>query len=267
MTTSRCLAWYLNDNYLERYLENGPKFYPPMRCKELCVGNECVCATHLKKRENPPSNLNKNRSGAYWGLVNEPIRNFGDGKNYLALGPWFMEKAKQLLLSEEKMRKLKAQYAAATEGVPNAPPMPSLNAAAVAVPEVAAVASEPVKKKTGRKKKEEVVVATPAAAPAPAPAAEPVKKKRGPKKAVSQVAAADGPIVGVVLEPKPVAVEDFVEVSVRPFEHAGTLYYLDPKKQKLYDRARDGSTKGLYKGRWDSSTETIVSSIPDSDAE
>jgi hypothetical protein len=261
---SRCLAWKIHDSTRECFDNGGPKFYMPHRCSKLCIGTEDVCQEHFEKRQKQTSK--KNHPSSYWGLVSEAIRDFGDARTILAFGPWFMEKSKQFPLSEQKMRKLKAQYAAATEGVANAPPLPSITSSTSVLESVAP--TEPIKKKTGRKKKEEVVTAPPAPAPAPAPAApEPIKKKRGPKKAVSQVAAPVGPIVGVVLEPKPVAVEDFVEVSVRPFEHAGTLYYLDPKKQKLYDRARDGSTKGLYKGRWDSSTETIVSSIPDSDAE
>ena len=239
-----------------------------MRCKELCVGNEKVCGGHLRKKNNPSANMNKNRSGSYWGLVCDPISDFGDGKNYIAFGPWFMEKAKQYPLSEESMRKLKTLHSAATEGLADAAPIlpmpPKANVAEVA----------PKKKGPGRKKKESsdpststvsvaapVVTAVPAPAVAPAAAPSEPKKKRAPKKALTETPVVV-PASGIVIDATPLEIEDFVEIPVRSFEINGRLYYLDPKKSKLYDR-----TKGTYQGRWDSVTESIVTSIPDSDSE
>lgn len=250
MATSRCLAWLVTDARLEAFLEGGPKFYPPLRCKELCVGSEDVCANHLRKRERPTTN--KNRPASYWGLVTEPIRDFPDGKNYIAFGPWFMEKAKQFPLSMEKMRKLKTLHAAATEGVPQAPPVPEIGNVVVAAAPAPAQAAEP-KKAKGKIK---VVAALPKTE-------DTHPKKTKPKKG----AITTFPELPPIAVAEPLQIDEFVDIPVTAFEHGNALYYLDSKTSKLYDRARDGSTKGKYKGRWDSVAETIVTTIPDSDAE
>jgi len=267
MATSRCLAWLVTDARLENFLEGGPKFYPPLRCKELCVGSQDVCANHLRKRERPTTN--KNRPASYWGVVSEPIRDFPDGKNYIAFGPWFMEKAKQFPLSMEKMRKLKTLHAAATEGVPQAPPVPEIES----VPKNDSVPKNgTVPQKESVPQNESVMVAAPepkktkgkikVVAALPKNEEKPLKKTKPKKGAITTF-----PELLPIALAEPLQIDEFVDIPVTAFEHGNTLYYLDSKSSKLYDRARDGSTKGKYKGRWDSVAETIVTTIPDSDAE
>jgi hypothetical protein len=163
-----------------------------------------------------------------------------------------MEKAKQFPLSMEKMRKLKTLHAAATEGVPQAPPVPEIGNVVVAAAPAPAQAAEP-KKAKGKIK---VVAALPKTE-------DTHPKKTKPKKG----AITTFPELPPIAVAEPLQIDEFVDIPVTAFEHGNALYYLDSKTSKLYDRARDGSTKGKYKGRWDSVAETIVTTIPDSDAE
>lgn len=258
----RCLAWWIRDTHMDSFTD-GPKYHLPYRCLEPRIQGDVVCAKCFIKRAKPREK--KGFSPAkWWGLVTEPIQDIGEQINHLAFSPWFYEKAKQYSLSEESMKKAKRLLEDATGSTANVvPPVSSVND----TPKNEMVnmnASE--KKKPGRKKKDAVV--------ADAVVKEEkvdIKKKRAPKlvsskeKKVEEVEAvkpkaviADEPVIEAV---------DVEYVHVKAFQHEGTLYYLESKKSKLYDRQKDGSCKGVYKGRWDSVAEKIVTTLPDSDAE
>ena len=235
---------------MDRFDNNGPKFYLPIRCSQLRVADQDVCASHYEKRAKP--SLNKNRPACFWGLVTEPIRDRGDGKNYMAFGPYFMEKAKQFSLSNESMVRVKGMHAKAVAGV-EAP-----------VPELP-VETGTVKKKAAPRKKKDVAVVVAVAVAAPAPAPAPVEKKKPRVKRAPKTTSA--PIAPIAILAEEEISADIVEVPVKPFTHGSNLYYLDSAKNKLYDRQRDGGTKGIYQGRWDSVKEKVITDIPDSDQE
>ena len=244
---------------MDRFDNNGPKFYLPIRCSQLRVADQDVCGSHYEKRAKP--SLNKNRPACFWGLVTEPIRDRGDGKNYMAFGPYFMEKAKQFSLSNESMVRVKGMHAKAVAGV-EAP-----------VPELP-VETGTVKKKAAPRKKKDVAVPVPIApVPVTAPVAvavavavaAPVEKKKPRVKRAPKTTSA--PIAPIAILAEEEISADIVEVPVKPFTHGSNLYYLDSAKNKLYDRQRDGGTKGIYQGRWDSVKEKVITDIPDSDQE
>jgi len=64
----------------------------------------------------------------------------------------------------------------------------------------------------------------------------------------------------------PLEVKTVIKVMLRPFSHGTGTYWRDSGLEKLYKRKSDGSL-GEYIGRWDSSSETIVKDVPDSDAD
>jgi len=152
----------------------------------------------------------------------------------------------------------------------------------VAAAEAPAVVEAPVK--------EPVVAAeAPIVAPAPVAAAEPVKpkKKRAPAKkktvivptedlqssVLTQLGAVHETVLTSVPEKAlaesmdtPLEVKEVIRVILRPFEHAGTTYWRDSSREKLYKRTAK-NTMGEYIGRWDSINTTIVSDAPDSDLE
>jgi hypothetical protein len=65
---------------------------------------------------------------------------------------------------------------------------------------------------------------------------------------------------------EPLAVEETVIVKIRVFEHEGTSYFRDPIKNKLYT-FKGPTSVGPYIGRWCPYSLSIVSDVPDSDAE
>lgn len=75
-------------------------------------------------------------------------------------------------------------------------------------------------------------------------------------------------IVASIIEPAEPALEvsSVVRVMLRRHEHASKKYWRDSKKEKLFIREETGSV-GPYVGRWNASTQSIDTSVPDSDAE
>ena len=53
-------------------------------------------------------------------------------------------------------------------------------------------------------------------------------------------------------------------VKLTPFEVGSAVYYRDAKKNKLYQKLKEGRI-GHYVGRYDAPTESIVTDVPDSD--
>ncbi len=273
---TQCLAWKIDDRRMDSF-ESGPKFHLPLRCDQLRVSGELICAKCLGRREKP-----RKREGTYpqkwWGLITEPIDNIGPQVNKMVYSPWFLEKAKKYSLSQESMVRAKKMYEAAVAGVEAVPPVPDLVAVAAAT-EAEIPASKETPKKAARKKKDVVVVET---SPAVVAVSTPVKEKKkpGPKpkaaeakpkasgetksKATELKAPAESlpPITAIVENAEPVASEDTVFIKVRHFEHADKSYLYDSGKHKLYDKKTF-----KYIGRWDSEVERIVHDIPDSDAE
>ncbi len=270
---TQCLAWKIDDRRMDSF-EGGPKFHLPLRCDQLRVSGELICAKCLGRREKP-----RKREGTYpqkwWGLLTEPIDNIGPQVNKMVYSPWFLEKAKKYSLSQESMVRAKKMYEAAVAGVEAVPPVPDLVAVAAAT-EAEIPASQEAPKKAGRKKKQE-------AAPAPAPVSTKEKKKPGPKpktaeakpkateakpkasaevKPVAKPAESLPPVTAIVENAEPVPSEDTVFIKVRHFEHADRSYLYDSTKHKLYDKKTF-----KYIGRWDSEVERIVHDVPDSDAE
>jgi hypothetical protein len=256
----QCLAWNIKDDIMGSF-PGGPKYYLPYRCHETRLAGQEICAKCSRKKELPRSN--KNHPARWWGLVTEPISDIGDQISHFAFSPWFLEWAKKRPLSPESMVRAKKSIQRAQEGIPNPPALPEVPVNTIVQPKVeepkveeAKVAEAPVVKKKPRVVKPKENQETPVA-----------EKKKKPR----VVKAKQEPVVNVtpqaiLSEETPLEAEDVIEVSVRPFEHAGNLYYMDGKKSKLYDRQKDGGCKGIYMGRWDSVSEKIVKD-EDSDRE
>lgn len=254
---TRCLAWSVKDDIMGSFL-GGPKYYLPFRCHETKLAGQDICAKCLRKRELPLSN--KNHPARCWGLVTEPIDNIKDQISHFAFSPWFVEWAKKKPLPPESMARAKKAIERAQEGIENPPPLPPVETVEPKDPVLTAVAVAPVEKKKPRVVKKSSVVEE-------KPKEEKEVKPRKPrisKKTVSPPVAVE--VQAVLSEEAPLEVEDVIEVEVKPFEHAGNLYYMDGKKSKLYDRQKDGGCKGIYMGRWDSALEKIVKD-DDSDRE
>jgi hypothetical protein len=252
---TRCQAWNIKDDIMGTFI-GGPKYYLPYRCHETKLAGEDICAKCLKKKDLPRNN--KNHPARWWGLVTEPIGDLGSQISHLAFSPWFVEWAKKKPLPPESMARAKKAIDRAREGIPDTPPLPHVVTSPptdTKVEEMVAPLQEPAIKKKPRIVK-----------PKEAVPEEAKPRKPRVKKTVSLAATVAVEIQAVLSDEPPLEADDVLEVQVKPFEHNGTLYYMDSTKSKLYDRQKDGGCKGIYMGRWDSAVERIVKD-DDSDRE
>jgi hypothetical protein len=255
MTDTACLAWKYKDQLpFEGGLtkNNNPiRFYLMVRCRAEVIPGKSIC---LKCEEK------KKRKGCtgdhlYWGLVTEAIRDFDDKvgkpgkklkprKNEMAFSPWFLEMVKLYGISSENLQKAKDAHDRAVFGLNDIPPFPDIEAMA------------PKKEKKVKVKVVAKLATDTAAAPEPvvvAPPPVPVKKRIQKKSVV--------PPVALLSEEKAVEVDvEVINVIIK--ELNGTRYYYNTSKNKVYD-----IKTSKYVGRWDKVTETLHTSIPDSDAE
>lgn len=276
------------------------RFYLPYRCKE--VGSKKGLCEGCKIRSEDPELTKPAPCGSYQnyylGNVNEPIR--AVNRSRMFGGPWFLERVKEFGISPENLAKGRAAWAAAVAGLKDIPPLSDMGDAVVTeAPNTSSwTPTENEKKKKGPAKKKGVVTAPeaqeakpnkkptkiklvanvaqtsvldamkvqePAEVPLviapPLPQPE-VKVKRAYKKKVATAAAPLPPAIAILSEEKPVDVENVETIEVIARELNGTNYYLDTRKNKVYN-----PKNGSYVGRWDSVTEKLITTIPDSDHE
>jgi hypothetical protein len=265
-------------------------YYHELRCDKMVTSGK-LCERCIDRRiteHDDTKKLGGNLTILWHGLVTEPITSdciFG--------GPGFLANAKEYGISQENLQLGLSAHAAAVAGLNGVPPLPDMSAMVkegitpvivkkTKVPkakkgEVSAPVSAPVQEQTAAKKVKAKVVA--ALAPSndvrsylgDAPTVDPplvvappqleVKTVRK-KKVVAAVAPPPPQPVAILSEEKPVDVEDVETIDVVSRELNGTNYYLDTRKNKVYN-----PKNGSYVGRWDSVTQKLITTIPDSDAE
>lgn len=250
-TMSQCLGRFVKDtpkgvNMLS--FEEGGLFHLPIRCEMITRSKDLCDSCRVKEQRTAESvksitgtTIGGTHPSYLMGRVTEPIPFW----SRLYDGEWFRLKIKEgYTLSEGSMAKIKVAVAKAYDGVEQVAP--------VAKPgrKPAAESSTPVKTiKKPAKTKVEVetaleqlpVVSTPQPAPV---------KKRAPVKNVQAAAKVEG-----ILD---VSEHDVVQIKVRKQEVDGRMFYLDSKKDKLYDM------KFKYVGRLKSGA---IVAHPDSDAD
>jgi hypothetical protein len=217
--------------------DQGGLFHLPLRCQTVTrSGDLCdnCCAREKKTLEKLKDISGTTIGGTHpsylMGRVTEPIPYW----SRLYGGSWFNLKIESgCTISEEKMVKIRAALEKAYDGVEVVEPTPM-----------------PGKRKVlpGKKKIQAAVPVVPVPV-APVPVAP--KKRIALKKSTE-------PVAKVGSEPINATEYDILEVALKKREVDGRLFYLDPKKNKLYD------TKFMYVGRLRG--EAIVEH-PDSDAE
>jgi hypothetical protein len=151
------------------------------------------------------------------------------------------------------------------------------------------VAEQPKKKRAPRKKDVAslpIIPASDAIQKAPIQELSEPKKKRAPRKrkevvipsstiiestVLAQLGATNETIISTIPNNSmietmdtPLEVKDVVKVVLRPFTHNTIVYWYDSSLDKVYKRKQDGSL-GMYVGRYDSYTDRIIHSAPDSD--
>lgn len=252
MADTGCLAWRIKndkktDSLYQLPFESGfhknkkdrLRFYLPFRCRDTVLPGQSLCKKCFDKKTSPvtwPPPCG-NFPLCYWGLVNEPIRNFGEQINYMAFSPWFLEKARVYRVAPDVLQKAREAWAIATSGLNNIPPLPDMGDNVEIKP---------------KKIKIKVTHIEPLA---PAKPVETIKK-RVQKKVCDSVAP-----IAIVMNEKSLEADAVEEIPVIAKELNGTLYYIDTSKSKVYD-----IKTAKYVGRWDSHRELIVTDRRDSDA-
>jgi hypothetical protein len=233
--------------------EEGGLFHLPLRCETVTrSGDLCdsCCARERKTAEKVQAITGTTISGTHpsylMGRVTEPIPFW----SRLYDGAWFRLKIEEgYTLSEESMAKIKAAAAKAYEGVEQVPPAP-IPGGAAKPGRKAAAETKPGRKAAAKKS----VTAEEALEQLPVVPVEPIAPKRRAnvkKPTVQQpVAKVEGSV--------DVSEHDVVQIKVRKQEVDGRMFYLDSKKDKLYDM------KFKYVGRL---KDGAVVSHPDSDAD
>lgn len=293
----QCLAWRIyrdnKDAELHQLRFKGGfqadgktplRFYVPYRCEEV-ASKKGLCKGCKIRSEDPE--LTKpapcgSYQNYYLGNVNEPIRAVNRSRMFGS--PWFLEMHKQFGTSPENLAKGRDAWAVAAAGLKDIPPLPDMGDGVVTeVPDKSAWTpvkgqkkKAPVVKEAKTDKKSKIkIVATlaqtsvleainqPVVTETPLVVAPPsqveVKAKRIYKKKVAAIAA---PLpVAILSEEKPAEL-DVETIEVVAKELNGTNYYLDTRKSKVYN-----PKNGSYVGRWDSVTETLITTIADSDHE
>jgi len=247
-TMSQCLGRFVKDtpkgvNILS--FEEGGLFHLPIRC-EMITRSRDLCDNCTVKEQRTAEKVKAitgtTISGTHpsylMGRVTDPIPFW----SRLYDGEWFRLKIKEgYTLSEESMAKIKVAVAKAYDGVeqvaPIAKPSPDLNS------------QQSKTTKKSAKTKVEVETALEQLPVVSTPQPVPVKK-RAPVKHVQAAAKVEG-----ILD---VSEHDVVQIKVRKQEVDGRMFYLDSKKDKLYDM------KFKYVGRLKSGA---IVAHPDSDAD
>lgn len=243
---SQCLGRYVKDgpkgvNMLS--FEDGGLFHLPLRCQmitksgDLCDG--CT-AKEIKTAEKVKEIRGTTISGPHpsylMGRVTDPVPYW----SRIYDGAWFRLKIESgCTVSQENMSKVQKAVSAAYEGVTTVEPAPmpgTRKPKALPKPKAAQAALDALP----------VVAAVPAAA-----AAAPVKRRANVKKPNEAKAQVEGPVVDI-------SDHTVIHVKVRKVQVNEVDYYLDFKKDKLYDM------KFRYAGRL---KDGAIVAHPDSDAE
>lgn len=241
---SQCLGRLVRDIPRGEYIlefEQGGLFHIPLRCENFSRSGD-LCESCVKKDQKTREKIAKITGTTIEGMhpallmgrVSEPIPFW----SRIYDGAWFHLKIEGgYTISKEVMAKAKKAAETAYAGVETVAPQPM----------------------PGKKKVPKAPVAVAAAVPvAPVPAAAPVAAVPvAPKKAAKRVTTAAVEPVALI-NPTRLEVEDILHVKVRKQEIDGRMFYLDPKKDKVYDM------KFKYVGRL---KEGALVSFPDSDAE
>jgi hypothetical protein len=283
-TTKSCIARTTEETYAQKFGNGRNKFYIEFRCHGPCVRGLDVCLRCAEKAAD--CKIQTSRRFAH-GNVNEPI----PPESHLFGGLWYEEHVRKYgTPSEEVLQFALEHQRKARDGFP-ALPVVTAPAPAPAAPVTAKKTAKKYRVPTedAEEKKEEapaVKTETPAVkTKAPVVKAEDVTPKKAATAKGSSSKTIINPYSSLIqssnqLVYKEVSIPTHLEssleqfdtdgfqmeyVTLKPFEHGGSLYFYEGTKHKLYKNIKQKI--GDYVGRYDSEREEIRTDIPDSDDE
>lgn len=302
-----CISRYTDDTYAQQFGDGRHKFYLEFRCNRPTLKGMDCCAKCAEKssttvlqhsRKFNHGNVNEpipDNSHIYggkwyydgarkWGLPPSEIIEFAIQYQKEARGDFVIEEQntelyadKKQSVSEEMVRAKKIDTQPPDETVA---PVKRSRKPKVAPAESETIATETQEAPKPVKRTRKPKVATESTEETPVTTTEP-KKKAAPRKKATETAYSNLVSTTNRMVHKEVSLPTHIEtkleeidsegyqidyVKLSPFEANGTTYFRDSVKNKLYKKIKEKGI-GAYVGRWNSESETINTSIPDSDDE
>jgi len=274
-----CISRYTDETYAQHFGNGRNKFYLEFRCNRPCTNNYNTCSKCSNK--SPLNSLQQSRRFNH-GAINEPIPD----NSHIFGGKWYNNGVKKWGAPPSEIIEFAIKYRnEAREG------FIEVDTAIISLPSKTQIVPVPVP------------VPVPVSVPVPVPVESVVvPKKRGkpkvaskqtdtiadttePKKRVVRKKPVVTPYSTIVnttsqLVHKEVSLPTHMEckleeinssgytiqyIKLTVFDANGVSYFRDAIKNKLYKKVKDKI--GVYIGRWNPDTDSIITDIPDSDEE
>jgi len=271
-----CISRYTDETYAQHFGNGRNKFYLEFRCNRACSNNEKYCSKCSNK--SPLNKLQQSRKFNH-GDINEPIPD----SSHIFGGKWYNDRVKKWGAPPSEIIEFAIKYSnEARKGfitieTPSEiiTPVPSIKSKKPKV-------SEPVLEQVT-----EQITVVPKKGKKPKVASESsitITDHSEPKKQVRKKPTVTPYSTLVSTTPHlvhkevslPTHIESKMEevdssgysiqyIKLTVFDANGTSYFRDALKNKLYKKVKDKI--GIYVGRWNPDTDSIIADIPDSDEE
>lgn len=262
-----CISRYTDETYAQHFGNGRNKFYLEFRCNRPCSnGNHCSKCSN----KSPLNKLQQSRKFNH-GDVNEPIPD----SSHIYGGKWYNDGVKKWGEPSSDIIEFAIKYQSdAREGFMPVNtvivPLPSKQLEAVLETKLEVVKEQEI---TAPKKRGKPKVAS-----KPTDDSEPKKRVGRKKPLVTPYSTLINTTPQLVH--KEVSLPTHMEykmeeidssgytiqyIKLTLFDANGTSYFRDATKNKLYKKVKDKI--GIYVGRWNPDTDSIITDIPDSDEE
>jgi hypothetical protein len=278
-----CISRYTDETYAQHFGNGRNKFYLEFRCNRACSNNEKYCTKCCNK--SPLNKLQQSRKFNH-GDINEPIPD----SSHIFGGKWYNDHVKKWGAPPSEIIEFAIKYSnEARQGfIPIEIPreiIPSLSVSTLSVPTIKSKkpkVSQPVLEQVT-----ELISVVPKKGKKPKVASESsitIIDNSEPKKQVRKKPAVTPYSTLISTTPQlvhkevslPTHIESKIEevdssgysieyIKLTVFDANGTSYFRDAIKNKLYKKVKDKI--GVYVGRWNPDTDSIIADIPDSDEE
>jgi hypothetical protein len=293
-----CISRCTDETYAQHFGNGRNKFYLEFRCNRACSNNEKYCSKCINK--SPLNKLQQSRKFNH-GDINEPIPD----SSHIFGGKWYNDHVKKWGAPPSEIIEFAIKYSSkarqgfitieiANEIIPSLPvsalsvsalPVSALPVSALPVPTIKSKkpkVSQPVLEQVT-----EVITVVSKKGKKPKVASESsitITDHSEPKKQVRKKPTVTPYSTLVSTTPHlvhkevslPTHIESKMEevdssgysiqyIKLTVFDANGTSYFRDAIKNKLYKKVKEKI--GVYVGRWNPDTDSIIADIPDSDEE
>ena len=278
-----CISRYTDETYAQHFGNGRNKFYLEFRCNRSCSNNEKYCTKCCNK--SPLNKLQQSRKFNH-GDINEPIPD----SSHIFGGKWYNDHVKKWGAPPSEIIEFAMKYSReARQGfITIETPseiIPSLPVSALSVPTIKS--KKPKVSQLVLEQVTELITVVPKKGKKPKVASESsitITDHSEPKKQVrkkptvtpySTLVSTTSHLVHKEVS-LPTHIESKMEevdssgysiqyIKLTVFDANGTSYFRDAIKNKLYKKVKDKI--GVYIGRWNPDTDSIIADIPDSDEE